>query len=104
MTAQDITISQGDRVLLSWPVTGDVSGGDFRFRVRKPGASTYALTAAVTVGSYSAPTTPLTLTLAAADTLLAVGEYAWSLKRHDTDEEETFAKGRFVVESTADLP
>jgi hypothetical protein len=104
MSTLNITISQGDHLGLEWLVTGDVSAGTFRFRVRKPGATAHALSEAVTVGSYSNPTTPLTLTLATTDTLLAVGEYAWSLARTDTDNEETVAKGRFVVESTADLP
>ncbi len=101
---QDITIKQGDRALLAWAYTGNVASGTFRFRIRKPGASVHAYSGAAT-GTYSAPTTTITTTLATVDSAaLAVGSYQWSLRRIDTDNEETLASGRFVVESTADLP
>lgn len=101
---QDITIRQGDRVPLEWAFTGDVSSGTFRFRIRQPGASVHLLSAAPT-GSYSDPTTTISTTLATADTAaLPVGSFQWSLRRTDSSYEETLASGRFVVESTADLP
>ncbi len=104
MTAQDITIKQGDRAVLEWAYTGDVSAGTFRFRIRQPGASVHLYSGAAT-GSYSAPTTTITTTLATADSAaLAVGSYQWSLRRTDASNEETLASGRFDVESTADLP
>lgn len=101
---QDITIKQGDRTALAWAYTGDISSGTFRFRIRKPGASAHLFSAAPT-GSYSNPTTTISTTLATTDTeALPVGEHVWSLARRDTGFEETLASGRFVVESTADLP
>lgn len=104
MTAQDITIKQGDRALLAWTYTGDVSGGTFRFRIRQPGASAHLYSGAAT-GSYSDPTTTISTTLATADTAaLPVGSFRWSLRRTDSGYEETLASGRFDVESTADLP
>lgn len=104
MTAQDITIKQGDRAVLEWAYTGDVSGGTFRFRIRVPGASTH-LFSAVPTGNYVDPTTTISTTMATADTAaLPVGSFWWSLARRDVGNEETLASGRFDVESTADLP